>query len=186
MNVLSNSVYSYVQGNIKNVSGNYFEIGVFNGTGLAQVAQGHPKVKCYAVDPFIEDGHTVASSGIAAGDKMPVQLANCLENIKNLDNVILHQTTSKDFFSNLTKEQITEMNISMAVIDGDHHYEHVVNDLELCLTLLENRVGQIIVDDTDVPDVKLAYTEFKEKYQHRIKEDVAAEGATRVLILNTL
>lgn len=186
MSILSSSVYSYVRGSFKNVSGNYFEIGVFNGTGLAEVAREHPSIKCYAVDPFIEDGHTVASSGVGQGSKMSVQLANCLANIKDLDNVILHQVTSKEFFNTLTKEQITEMNIGIAVIDGNHHYEHVVNDLKLCLALLENRSGRIVVDDTDVEDVKRAYTEFIQTHQDRIKEDVAAEGATRVLILNPL
>lgn len=186
MNVLSSSVYSYVHGCLRSDAGNYFEIGVFNGTGLAQVATRYPEIKCYAVDPFIEDGHTTASSGMSRGDKMSVQLANCLKNIEGLDNVVLHQTTSKEFFKNLTQEQIAEMNIEIAVIDGDHHYEHVVNDLKLCLALLENRSGRIVVDDTDVEDVKRAYTEFIQTHQDRIKEDVAAEGATRVLILNSL
>jgi hypothetical protein len=186
MNILSSSVYSYVNSRLGEVIGNYFEIGVFNGTGLAQVAQGFPLIKCYAVDPFIEDGHTVASSGVGVGQEMPNQLENCLKNIEDLDNVILHQTTSTAFFKNLTPEQISEMNIGMAVIDGDHHYPHVVNDLQLCLALLENRSGYIVVDDTDVPDVKSAYTEFIEANKNRIKEDVAADGATRVLIINPL
>lgn len=184
MNILSSSVYSYVQGHLSEVSGNYFEIGVFNGTGLADVARGFPLIKCYAVDPFIEDGHTVASSGMGVGESMPQQLKNCLKNIRDLDNVILHQTTSKEFFKNLTKQQISEMNIAMAVIDGDHHYAHVVNDLDLCLALLDDRAGQIVVDDTDVEDVRLAYTEFIEKHRDRIKEDTATNGATRVLIIN--
>ncbi len=186
MNILSQSVYNYVNEKLRFVKGNFFEIGVFNGTGLAQVAANHPDKICYAVDPFIEDGHTVASSGIETGNPIAQQLANCLENIKNLKNVNLYQVTSKQFFNNLTSEEITTMNIGLSVIDGNHHYDHVVNDLELCLSLLEKRSGYILVDDVDVPDVNRAYQEFKEKYHNRISDDESAGGATRVLFLKSV
>ena len=45
MNVLSGQVYDYVCDELPKMSGNYFEIGVFNGTGFARIARENPTKK---------------------------------------------------------------------------------------------------------------------------------------------
>jgi hypothetical protein len=181
MSILSGQVYDYVCTELPKIDGNYFEIGVFNGDGFARVAKENPEKKCYAVDPFIEDGHTNASSGINTGLYMTQQRENFLKNTKDLDNITLFEITSSVYTKQLTDQQCNEMNITMVTIDGDHHYEHVVIDFEIALRLIGNKEGQIIVDDTDVIVVSQAFNEFKEKFSSRISKEVNAGGPTRVL-----
>ena len=181
MNVLSGQVYDYVCAKLPKIDGNYFEIGVFNGTGFARVAGENLEKKCYAVDPFIEDGHTNNSSGTNTGLYMTQQKQNFLENTKELLNVTLHEMTSTEFANQLTDQLVNDMNISIVTIDGDHHYEHVVKDFDIAARLLNNLGGQIVVDDTDVTGVSQAFSEFKQKFANRITEEVDAGGPTRVL-----
>ena len=184
MGILSGSVYSYANGALPNVDGNYLEIGVFNGIGFAELGKNNSDKKCYAIDPFIEDGHTVVSSGMQTGAYLSNQKQSFLEHTKDLTNTVLYEMTSKQFADQLTDEQCKEMNVSLITIDGDHHYENVVIDFGIAIRLLGKREGRIIVDDTDVPGVMQAYDEFKEQYSTRIKDDVTASGATKVLIIN--
>lgn len=181
MSILSGQVYDYVCTEFPKISGNYFEIGVFNGDGFARIARENSEKKCYAVDPFIEDGHTNASSGSSTGSYLNQQKQNFLENTKDLDNITLFEMTSTDFANQLNDQQINEMNISVVTIDGNHHYEHVVVDFGIAVRLLNNAGGQIVVDDTDVAGVNRAYGEFKEKFSDRITKESDAGGPTRVL-----
>lgn len=183
MNVLSGVVYNYACTNLPKIDGNYFEIGVFNGSGFSRVAKENPNKHCYAVDPFIEDGHTVLSSDKKTGEQLTQQKHNFLENTKDLTNITLFELTSSVYTKQLTDQQCNEMNITMVTIDGDHHYEHVVIDLEIALRLIGNKEGQIIVDDTDVSDVRRALNEFTEKYTHRIIKEINAGGSTQVLLI---
>lgn len=183
MSVLSGAVYDYVYTELSKTDGNYFEIGVFNGSGFARVAKENPDKYCYAVDPFIEDGHTVLSSDKKTGEQLTQQKHNFLENTKDLTNITLFEMTSSVYTKQLTDQQCNEMNITMVTIDGDHHYEHVVIDFEIALRLIGNKEGQIIVDDTDVSDVRRALNEFSEKYTYRITKEINAGGPTRVLLI---
>jgi hypothetical protein len=183
MSVLSGSVYDYAAMILPPLPGNYFEIGVFNGAGFARIAQENPKKTCYAVDPFIEDGHTVASSGVDTGSRLAQQKQNYLEYTKDLTNVVLYEMTSSHYAEQLTDQQCKELNISIVVIDGDHHYHNVVIDFDIAARLLGNRAGQIVVDDTDVSDVSKAYNEFVAKFKHRIEREVDAGGPTKVILV---
>lgn len=182
MNILSGGMYSFIHSALPELSGNYLEIGVFNGSGFAEVARNNPSKICYAVDPFIEDGHTVNASQVLTGTKMLTQKQNFDANTAGLTNVVLHETTSKEFLAALTEDNLPK-NIGMVVIDGDHHYEHVIIDFELAIKLIGNRRGTIVVDDTDVPGVMQAYTEFVQAIGSRIIIDTNCGGSTRVLML---
>ena len=186
MKVLSEGVYNYVCSELENIAGNYFEIGVFNGTGFARVARSFPDKKCYALDPFIEDGHTVASSGMPTGSNLSNQKQNFLDNTKNLDNVFLYETTSYEFEKNLTHEHAQQLLIGMVVIDGNHHYDNVKIDFEIALKLLSNKSGIIIVDDTDISGVRQAFDEFCSQHQSRIQDIVLPAGSIKVIKLNQL
>lgn len=181
MSILSGQVYDYVCTELPKIEGNYFEIGVFNGDGFARVAKENLEKKCYAVDPFIEDGHTNASSRINTGLRMTQQRENFLKNTKDLDNITLFEMTSTEFAIQLTDQLVNDMNISIVTIDGNHHYEHVLKDFDIATQLLNNLGGQIVVDDTDVIGVSQAFNEFKEKFSSRISKEVNAGGPTRVL-----
>ena len=180
MKILSGQVYDYVCIELPKMDGNYFEIGVFNGAGFARVAKENLKKKCYAVDPFIEDGHTNASSGIDTGSYMNQQKENFLENTKDFDNITLFEMTSTEFANQLTDQLVNDMNISMVTIDGDHHYEHVIKDFDIAVQLLKQG-GHIVVDDTNIAGVSQAFNEFKEKFSSRISKEINVGGPTQVL-----
>jgi hypothetical protein len=182
MTVLSGSVYDYVAMILPPLPGNYFEIGVFNGAGFARIAQENPNKTCYAVDPFIEDGNTVAHSGVDTGSRLSQQKQNFLEYTKELTNVVLYEMTSASYAAQLTNQQCQDLNISIVVIDGDHHYPNVVIDFDIAARLLGDRAGQIVVDDVNVADVDKAYNEFVAKFKHRIEREVDAGGPTKVIL----
>lgn len=183
MSILSGAVYAHVAVSLPSETGNYFEIGVFNGTGFATIAQENPEKKCYAVDPFIEDGHTNASSGVATGQNLTNQKQNFLKNTKDLSNITLYETTSAQFAQQLTDQHCNDMNISIVTIDGDHHYNNVIIDFDIAIKLIGAKTGHIVVDDTNVADVKRAYDEFTAKYKHRIDREITAGGATMVILI---
>jgi hypothetical protein len=183
MSILSGSVYDYAGMSLPPLPGNYFEIGVFNGIGFARIAKENPGKHCFAVDPFIEDGNTTGNSGKSTGTKLTEQKQNFLHNTQDLDNVTLYEMTSVEYAQQLTEQQCKEMNISLVIIDGDHHYPHVTIDFDIAIRLIGDRAGQIIVDDTHVDDVLRAYNEFMEKFKHRIEREVPAGGATKVILI---
>ena len=186
MTTLSGHMYGRVIELLAKVPGNYLEIGVFDGDGVASVAKHFTNKTIYAVDPFIEDGHTTASSGQVRGDVMTKQRSNCMNNIKNLQNVILHDVTSEQFERQLTTQDVDKMNISVVTIDGDHHYETVVIDTELALRLLGSRHGYIVFDDCDVAGVSKAYNEFAERYANRIVNKIPGPGAVHTLEIQAI
>jgi hypothetical protein len=183
MSILSGSVYDYVAMILPPLPGNYFEIGVFNGAGFARIAQENPNKTCYAVDPFIEDGHTIGNSGQSMGSLLVEQKKNFLHNTQNLTNVTLYEMTSAEYAQQLTEQQCKDMNISLITIDGDHHYVNVKIDFDIAIQLIGDRAGQIIVDDTHVDDVAKAYDEFSAKFKHRIEREVPAGGTTKVILI---
>lgn len=168
---LSRHAYSLVIKGLEDTTRNYFEIGVFYGAGLDSIARRFPERKCYAVDPFIEDGCTVDHSGVEKNSTMNPQRESALAFVSELENTKLYITTSHDFKNQLTTEQITTMNIGTVLIDGNHSYEFVVNDYELALQLFGSNSGNIIFDDLDKPGVARAYSEFCIQHADRIIEN---------------
>jgi Methyltransferase domain len=170
MTILSPHVYDFIIPCLSEQSGNYLEIGVFNGEGLANVAKAHPKKLCEAIDPFIEDGYTSASSNISAGNKITEQYLSTTNLIKDLENVNLNVMTSQEYHHNLTDEKIKKLNIDTVVIDGNHHYEHVTVDYKLAMALIDNKKGLIFFDDIKVSGVQQAFNEFCEIFEDRIEK----------------
>lgn len=165
---LSGHAYDLVQNSMNENKGNYFEIGVFYGSGFHSMAAHYADRKCYAVDPFIEDGYTVDHSKVGAGSSMNPQKESALAYVAEVDNAELFIMTSHDFKAQLTSKQIDDMEICTVLIDGNHHYNFVVNDYQLALQLVGNRSASIIFDDVDKPGVYRAYKEFCDLNQDRI------------------
>lgn len=183
--ILSAHVYKAVLTSLTEYSGNYFEIGVFNGSGTAILGREYINKIIYAIDPFIEDGHTLDVSNVACGDKMLTQKESCLANIKGLDNILLFETTSKEFSDILTSEMIDDMNISWVTIDGSHHYEDVTIDYELAINLINGKPGIIVFDDLAHKGVRQAYDEFVGKYKDIIEPSIlVGENIARIVRIN--
>jgi hypothetical protein len=184
---LSGHVYTPIIAYLKESKGNYLEIGVFNGIGLHTVATAYPKKLCEAVDPFIEDGYTTSSSGCSTGAHMDTQQKSTMAYINKCKNVNLNIMTSHEYFKNLTSKKIAKLNIGAVLIDGNHHYEFVVNDYQLAMAVLANKKGLIVFDDTQVDGVSQALEEFKIEYADRIeKTESIADVATAVYIKEAL
>ena len=182
---LGDHLYDYVRGNLKNHSGNYLEIGVFNGDGFASVASTFPDKICYALDPFIEDGHTSNTTSVATGGHLVLQKENFLNATKQLSNVNHFETTSVNFLNSLSEQQIVDMDVSCVLIDGSHHYVDVVNDYQLSMRLLsKNKTGIILFDDLHVPDVKRAYDEFHNEYKKYIVNFGGIGGNSEFVLIN--
>lgn len=168
---LGDHLYDYVSNHLDNYPGNYLEIGVFNGDGFSSIANKFPNKICYAIDPFIEDGHTEHSTGVTQGDSLLTQKENFIINTKDLKNIVHYQVTSVNFYNQLEASQIEQMDISVIVIDGSHHYNDVVNDCKLSIKLLSKRkLGLIIFDDLHVEGVRQAYDEFCREYKNNIEQ----------------
>ena len=175
--------YNFIKGYLQHTERNYLEIGVFNGESIALLAQKYPEKQIYAVDPFIEDGNTSHTTGVERGQAMPTQKENTHNNIKDLDNVVLHEITSIEFGKILTDEMIAKMNIGCILIDGSHHYEDVIADGHLAMRLIGDDVGAIIFDDTNLPGVNKAYQEWQSIYADKVHQTKnLAKGITAILV----
>lgn len=169
--ILSAHVYDCTKHDFGKFTGNYLEIGIYNGVGTAEIAHVFPDRKIYAIDPFIEDGYTIDSSRIGTGGKMTTQKDAAVANLLKYDNATLFEMTSKEFATHLMASDIIEYNVSWVVIDGSHHYEDVVVDAELARRLIDRKQGVIIFDDLQHPGVLKAYNEFKEEFGFRICQE---------------
>ena len=147
--------------------GNYLEIGVFNGDSVAALARAYPDLQVFAVDPFIEDGCTTHTTGVAESESMPQQRETTLANIRDLSNVYLFEMTSSDFALTIQDDMLPDMNIAYVLIDGSHHYEDVRQDVDLAMRLIGSRPGYIVFDDVTLPGVAQAYREFLQVYAGR-------------------
>jgi hypothetical protein len=71
------------------------------------------------------------------------------ENIAGLKNITLYECTSTEFFHNLAVENAQQLNVTAVFIDGNHHEPHVINDVDLAMTLIGNNRGVVFFDDID-------------------------------------
>ena len=178
-----NSYISYVGG-----SGNYLEIGVFNGDSIAQLARNHPNKIIYAIDPFLEDGSTNIHTGVETHEFMTEQAKNTQQAIAGLSNVVLFQMTSEDFAKNLTDEMVRDMNVSWVLVDGCHEYRAAINDAHLAMRLIGSKPGAVVFDDVNYEPVTRAVLEFLQIYNPDRQEDLFElhPGAIMAYWVNTL
>ena len=175
--MLCQTVYRFLLENLQNFLGNHLDIGVFDGDGIAELAQAYPNKTIYGVDPFIEDGNTVALTGVNRGEDMASQEDRTKNRLSNYQNAFLSIVTAEDFLKLLTAEQIDTMNINSVFIDGSHWYEDVLIDMQLAVKLIGNNKGIITFDDLNNAEVKKAYDEICITYKdlitkfHTIYED---------------
>ena len=168
-NPLGPHLYDKIISMSNNIEGNYLEIGTYNGFGVSTIAKKLTEKKIYVIDPFIEDGNTQHFSNTSLYKKMDSVKTEFLNNTKGLDNIHHFENTTEEVSKTLTPEEILNMNVSMILIDGDHHTDFVTIDYEFAMNLIGEKSGFIIFDDLHVPDVMIAYENFIEKYKNRIE-----------------
>jgi hypothetical protein len=163
------SVLEFFKTELSSLSGNYLEIGVYNGLSLKELGLLYPNKKIIGIDPFIEDGCTSHNSKKAFNEHLDIQKNNTLNNIQGIPNIELYEMTSDVFFKN-NVDRLYEFDVSAIFIDGSHHYKDVTNDYKLSMALLNKKGGVICFDDLQVPDVILAVEEFEILERDRIVE----------------
>jgi hypothetical protein len=178
-NMLSRHVYEATLSNFHQVAGNYLEIGVFNGLGTGQVARQFPNKVIYAIDPFIEDGHTGTGE---RGAPLKNQREAFGEHTAGLENVVLFDTTSDEFAKLLTDEMIADMNVEWVIVDGSHHYEDVSIDGKLAMRLFGDRGGVILFDDLGHTGVRQAVDEFLIERKDRIAAHSEFAGGAAAIV----
>ena len=184
--MLAHHAFDYIKTALSNYDGNYFEIGVYEGDAIANLAKEFTNKQVFAVDPFIEDGYTNWLTKVDKNKPLNLQRERTYQNIDGISNVKLFETTSQDFVNNLTHEQIKAYNINMVFIDGSHHYEDVMEDWILALRLLNGGPGEIIFDDTNLEGVEKAIEEFHDANKEKITETHIIEPNCTVFKLNSL
>lgn len=160
--MLATHACEYIKTNLKNYPGNYLEIGVYEGDGLATIACEYSDKKIFGLDPFIEDGCTQWLTHVETGKELARQRDLTMQNIAGLDNIQLFEMTSIDFANNLTDQQVKEYNVDVIFIDGSHQFADVTNDWRLALRLLSGKEGLILFDDTNLSGVIAAIKLFEE------------------------
>ena len=164
-------VLNFFKESLPKLSGNYLEIGVYNGVSIRTLALTYPDKLIIGVDPFIEDGCTTHNSGVAFNQALNTQKSNTIANIADIKNIKLFEMPSTEFLSNHS-ESFEELNVSAVFVDGSHHYHDVVNDYKLAMDLLGKKEGLVCFDDLHVSDVSRAVAEFKVNYADRIVNEI--------------
>lgn len=144
--------------------GGYFEIGVYNGAALAILARKFPDREFYGVDPYISDGNTPDQE---IGKILSEEKENTIHNIKDLPNVKTYEMTSKQYLDG-NKNNFHNMNVSTILIDGSHHYNDIIVDIDIAISLLNKSGGLIYFDDTHIHGVEKAIGYFVKKYRNKI------------------
>jgi hypothetical protein len=163
--MLCTTGYNFLRNEIKRFKGNYLEIGIFDGDLISSLARENPNKNFYGIDPFIEDGHTIHTTKVSAGNTIVNQKQVALSKLDELSNLKYYIETSLEFLNKLTDEQCRELDVDIVLIDGSHWYKDVIIDSEIALKLIKSKKGIIIFDDLHVPEVLKACDEFLNNHQ---------------------
>jgi hypothetical protein len=164
-------VFNHFRIELRNLAGNYLEIGVFNGDSIARLAEEFPNKTIVGIDPFLEDGYTSMHTAKAVGELLDKQQLSTRNFIAGFKNIKFYEMTSKEFAEKLTDELVAELNISGILIDGDHHYEHVHVDAMLALRVIGNKRGHVAFDDINLEDIIQVMDEFRVLGKDRIEQE---------------
>ena len=145
--ILSNGFCTRVENWLESHTGNYLEIGAYDGVFVSTLAEKFPDKHFYVIDPFVADGHT----GQPQGDDLNIQYENFIHNTSKLPNVTLFKQTTKECLDNLIYKQMD--NVSCVLIDGSHHYEDVLVDFKFTDQLELEKESLLVVDDLHISDV---------------------------------
>lgn len=155
--MLCRAALEFFEKELPNHTGNYLEIGVYDGLVISTLAQKFPDRQFYGVDPFIEDGYTSGhNGGIQPGQPLTKQKENAISNLVSCQNAKLFVMPSIEFRETT---DVSTMDICAVLIDGNHHAPHVDNDFRLAIKAL-TQGGIMYVDDLYLSDVTQACLDF--------------------------
>lgn len=155
----------------------YLEIGSFDGEGIAMLSKKFPDKSFYSIDPFVEDGNTINSSGVEKGKSLDKIRNTFIENTKDCKNIIHFDMTSEEF---VIKELYENLFIDILFIDGDHSNKGTSTDLTLAILLSKNKRLFVVMDDLYLDGVTTALNHFKITYPG-IKVDYFYDNINKVL-----
>jgi len=181
MPLISNS-YRFFSKYLSEYPLGHLQIGVFDGYCFAELARQFPAKPFYAIDPFIEDGHTSHLTNRKQGDAIPVQEAEFMRNTADLSNVKLFRQKSLDFRSE------PGMEIDSILIDGSHHYVDVARDIQIMMELFRGKSHCVAYfDDYDnrVHGVVKAVNELlRNAKRHTVGRYEPLDGSSLILKLD--
>lgn len=181
-NPLCAYLYEKINEAASNFAGNYLEIGAFNGIGAASVAKKFPNKIIYVIDPFIEDGNTQWISGITPYQKMEKIKMDYLHNTNGINNIKHFENTTEEMSNKLSDKEISDMNVSMVLIDGNHHTEFVTIDYDFAMKVIGDKSGFIVFDDMHNPEVVTAFDNFIVKYSDRVSKNERIKTESAIYI----
>lgn len=150
---------------LKSNPGDYLEIGCYYGVFFSQVAE---LIKeqgiAYGIDPHIADGWTGQPAGTILSDIK----TKFLYNIEGLANVVFWSKTTKQSFEDKNYNKIA--NLSCVLVDGSHHYDDLITDIDFLLSVKQNRDILVYFDDLHIPDVIRGIQYFSDKLITKIEQ----------------
>jgi hypothetical protein len=160
---LSTAFHNPVREFLNTYPGNYLEVGVYQGHFLATLCSEYQDKSFFGIDPFISDGCVPGERGSAIPEIEEIAKHNILQ----VANGTLIKCTTQDFLKSDIKDSILEK-VSCILIDGSHHYEDIIYDLELVLSISNNFEKAVFFDDMAVPDVAKGAKELISKLENRV------------------
>lgn len=145
----------------KNPSFDYMEIGSFDGEGIVFLSKKFPGRKYYAIDPFIEDGHTRQKTHTKKGLKIDYIRNKFVKNVNGSEIITHYDMTSKEF---MDKELYNTISPDILFIDGDHSFEGATLDLSLAMLFANKKRLFVVMDDTQHKSVMEAVQTFASEY----------------------
>jgi predicted O-methyltransferase YrrM len=126
----------------------FLEIGSFDGIVLSVLAEKYPNTKCFALDAFKK------GLGTDSG-----HLDSFIQNTNELNNIVLLKGLSSDILPVLQARTF-----DIIFVDGDHSYEAVKSDVEMCYRLLKPGGVMAMHDYFNIVDTKNAIDEFAQRH----------------------
>lgn len=142
-------IYDWLQ----KTSGSYLEIGSYCGVFLYNLNIHYPNIKKYSIDPFIADGYTNEEKGTY----LDTVYNSFLENTKEINNFTHWKYTTKELYDKGIYNKIEDL--TCVLVDGSHHYEDVVIDLEFIKHAAKKQT-YIVMDDYNISGVEKAIKEI--------------------------
>lgn len=142
--------------------GDYLEIGCYYGVFFSEMAETHPQIKVYGIDPHISDAYNVS-------DKETLQKevkSYFAHNIEGLDNVVFWNTKTENCLSDEYVDQLS--NVSCILVDGSHIFEDILADIMLIKKIKSRHKILVIFDDRQIQDVLDSIDLFKKVFGPRI------------------
>lgn len=164
---LSNSFHQPVIEYLCTHPGSYLEIGMYYGHFFTRVCNLFPDRPFYGVDPFISDGCTRDPQGTVMDDIEEIARYN----VSQTKNGSIYKGTTKEFLEREDAKEILKT-VSCVLIDGSHHYEDIVYDLNLVQTIENDYEKLVLFDDITAPDVERAIQDMAQRLSGRITRTI--------------